>query len=76
MKSMNYESIVTKFNHPILVLAGPGAGKTLLLGDWVKRLIDKGVNPKTITILTFARDATQHIRNKLIDTKDGFGIDS
>jgi DNA helicase-2/ATP-dependent DNA helicase PcrA len=74
MKKIDYEDIVTNFSQPILVLAGPGAGKTYLLGDRVKRLIEKGVNPKTITILTFARDANQHMRNKLMDTIDGFGI--
>jgi len=74
MASSDYESIVTNFIQPILVLAGPGAGKTHLLGDRVKRLLEQGISEKNITILTFARDAKQHMISKLLDPKDGFGM--
>ncbi len=70
----NYEEIVTYINGPTLVLAGPGAGKTYLLGDRVKRLLDSGVPESKITVLTFGRDAKQNMRNKLLDPNDGFGI--
>jgi len=72
--SYDYDSIVTIFDRPTLVLAGPGAGKTFLLGDRVKRLLEAGVNPDAITVLTFARDASLHMQTKLLDTKGGFGI--
>lgn len=74
MESDAYEAIVTTFDRPILVLAGPGAGKTYLLGDRVKRLLDTGVDKDNITVLTFGKDASQHMRNKLLDTEGGFGI--
>jgi DNA helicase-2/ATP-dependent DNA helicase PcrA len=74
MTANDYESIVTITGQPALVLAGPGAGKTHLLGDRVKRLLDAGVDKNKITVLTFGRDASQHMRNKLLDPKDGFGI--
>ena len=70
----SYESVVTIAGQPALVLAGPGAGKTHLLGDRVKRLLATGVDKNGITVLTFGRDASQHMRNKLLDPKDGFGI--
>jgi len=74
MESGAYEAIVTTVDRPTLVLAGPGAGKTYLLGDRVKRLLDAEVDKDNITVLTFGRDASQHMRNKLLDTEVGFGI--
>jgi DNA helicase-2/ATP-dependent DNA helicase PcrA len=74
MTAVDYESIVAEMQRPTLVLAGPGAGKTYLLGDRVKRLIDAGVSPKVITVLTFGKDASQNMRNKLLDTERGFGL--
>lgn len=74
MTTNDYEAIVTIAGQPALVLAGPGAGKTHLLGDRVKRLLNTGVDKTRITVLTFGRDASQHMRNKLLDPEDGFGI--
>ena len=71
---MNYEEIVTNESCPTLVLAGPGAGKTYLLCDRIKRLIDKEVEHDQISVVTFGRDASQNMRNKLLDTQDGFSI--
>jgi len=61
----NYEEIVTNFASPTLVLAGPGAGKTHLLADWIKRLLDNGTDKGIITVLTFGKDANQHMINEL-----------
>lgn len=74
MKNTDYESIVTNFNQPILVLAGPGAGKTHLLADRVTRLIDKGVSEDSITVLTFGKDANLHMKAKLLNKEKGFGL--
>ncbi|MCF7811982.1 ATP-dependent helicase [bacterium] len=74
MIETEYESIVTVRDKPTLVLAGPGAGKTYLLADRVKRLLDSGVSKDEITVLTFNKDANQNLRNKLLDPKDGFNI--
>lgn len=74
MGSDRYEAIVKNVDGPILVLAGPGAGKTYLLADRVKRLLDCGTSQDNITVLTFGRDANHHMRSKLLDTEGGFGI--
>jgi DNA helicase-2/ATP-dependent DNA helicase PcrA len=74
MPATAYEDIVTQMRRPTLVLAGPGAGKTYLLGDRVKRLLDTGVDHSAITVLTFAKDASQNMRNKLLDPVHGFGL--
>ncbi|BDQ33336.1 UvrD-helicase domain-containing protein [Pseudodesulfovibrio portus] len=50
---------------PVLVLAGPGTGKTQTLMGRVGRLMDQGVRPKRILALTFTRRAAQELRNRL-----------
>jgi superfamily I DNA/RNA helicase len=59
MSLKDYEEIVTHFAAPTLVLAGPGAGKTHLLADRVKRLLDSRVDKEKITVITFGRDANR-----------------
>ena len=71
----NYEDIVTHFASPTLVLAGPGAGKTYLLADRVKRLLDGGTDKTSITVLTFGRDANRHMIEELVNPKGDFRIE-
>ena len=70
----SYEDIVERFRSPILVLAGPGAGKTYLLADWIKRLLDRGVDKDKITVLTFGRDANRHMIEELLKPDGHFKI--
>lgn len=44
-------------NGPLLVIAGAGSGKTRTLASRVARLIDDGVSPDRILLLTFTRRA-------------------
>jgi DNA helicase-2/ATP-dependent DNA helicase PcrA len=74
MALSNYEEIVNNFESPTLVLAGPGTGKTHLLADRIKRLLDNGADRKTIMVLTFGTDANQHMINKLTDPNESFNI--
>ena len=50
---------------PVLVLAGPGTGKTQTLMGRVSRLIEEGVTPRRILCLTFTRRAAQEMRDRL-----------
>ncbi len=43
---------------PLLVIAGAGSGKTRTLASRVARLIDDGVSPDRILLLTFTRRAS------------------
>lgn len=70
----DYEEIVTHFASPTLVLAGPGAGKTYLLADRIKRLLNDGVNKNTITVLTFGKDAQRHMKEELLKPDGAFKI--
>ena len=76
MTLKNYEEIVSNYSTPTLIIAGPGTGKTYLLADRIKRLLDKAIDKNTITVLTFGVDASKHMREKLIKTDGDFKIKS
>jgi len=50
---------------PVLVLAGPGTGKTQTLMARVRRLLDAGENPRHILAVTFTRRAAGELRERL-----------
>ncbi|MBL0691265.1 MAG: ATP-dependent helicase [SAR324 cluster bacterium] len=52
-------------NTNALVLAGAGSGKTLTIIERVSYLLDRGVNPKRILVLTFTRRAAQELIDRL-----------
>ncbi|NDV19507.1 AAA family ATPase [Pseudodesulfovibrio sp. JC047] len=49
----------------VLVMAGPGTGKTQTLMGRIDRLIADGVPPKRILALTFTRRAAQELRDRM-----------
>jgi ATP-dependent DNA helicase Rep len=53
---------------PILLLAGPGTGKTYQLAKRMQFLVDEqGVLPDAITVITFTREAASGMRDKIAD---------
>ena len=80
------EKIANHIGGPLIVLAGAGSGKTATLVERVGRLIDQGVSPRSILMLTFSRKAAKEIKNRLearfgfdgedvvVDTFHGFGF--
>ncbi len=50
---------------PILVLAGPGTGKTQTLMGRIASLIEEGEPPRRILALTFTRRAAQEMRDRM-----------
>ena len=49
----------------VLVLAGPGTGKTTTLVSRYKYLINHGMNPEEIICCTFSRKATDEIKSRI-----------
>ena len=50
---------------PAMVLAGPGSGKTLVITQRTKYLIEQcGVNPQRILVITFTKAATLEMRSR------------
>lgn len=75
MSLNSYEDIVTNFGSPTIVLAGPGTGKTYLLADRTKRLLDNGTDKNSITVLAFGVDAKEQMKNTLTDPSNDFKLD-
>ncbi|MEJ5306572.1 MAG: ATP-dependent helicase [Ignavibacteria bacterium] len=66
-----YEAVITT-EGPVLVIAGAGTGKTQTLVYRVARLVESGVNPQSILLLTFTRKAAQEMLRRaasLIDSR-------
>jgi DNA helicase-2/ATP-dependent DNA helicase PcrA len=49
---------------PLLVVAGAGSGKTWTLACRVARLVDRGVSPERILLLTFTRRASREMLSR------------
>lgn len=57
---------------PMLVLAGPGSGKTLVITQRTKTLIEHyGVNPSNILVITFTKAAATEMQERFDKLMDG-----
>ncbi len=50
---------------PLLVLAGPGTGKTTTLVEAIARRIEEGARPDEVLALTFSRKAAEQLRDRV-----------
>lgn len=65
------EAILHK-DGPMLVLAGPGSGKTLVITERTKHLITEyGVNPANILVITFTRAAATEMKERFLRLMSG-----
>jgi DNA helicase-2/ATP-dependent DNA helicase PcrA len=60
LNEAQYEAATT-LDGPILVIAGAGSGKTRTLVYRVARLVESGVNPGRVLLLTFTRKAAEEM---------------
>ena len=59
------EEAIMHRDGPAMVLAGPGAGKTYVITNRVKALIDEyGVKPEQILVVTFSKAATVEMKER------------
>ncbi len=70
----NQRLAATHLGSPLIIIAGPGTGKTTTLIARIEHLIkEQGVAPSHILALTYTRKAAEEIRTRLGSTRDKKG---
>ncbi len=60
-------SVVAHESGPLLVLAGPGTGKTTTMVETIVDLVERrGVRPDEVLALTFSRKAAEQLRDRVV----------
>ncbi|AKB85353.1 ATP-dependent DNA helicase [Methanococcoides methylutens] len=68
----NQQKAVTYTEGPLLILAGPGSGKTFTITEKVVDLTENGLSPEKILALTFSEKAAGEMQER-IESKIGVG---
>ncbi|MBQ0983876.1 ATP-dependent helicase [Streptomyces sp. F63] len=66
-------AVVEHGGGPLLVLAGPGTGKTTTLVETVAARVRRGTDPERILVLTFSRKAAVELRDRMAARLGGHG---
>ena len=59
------QAVVDHPGGPLLVLAGPGTGKTTTLVEAIAARIEAGADPSSVLALTFSRKAAEQLRDRV-----------
>ena len=63
---------VTWTGGPLLVLAGPGSGKTFTITNRILFLMERGTPPEQILVITFTREAAMSMQRRFRELSGGF----
>ena len=62
----NQELAVKTIDGPVLIVAGPGSGKTRTIVERIKYIISQNYSPRGILAVTFTRAAAAEMKKRLI----------
>lgn len=67
LKHLNKEQYeaATTINGPLLIIAGAGTGKTQTLVSRIANMIDEGIEPSSILLLTFTNKAAKEMKDRI-----------
>ena len=58
---------ITHGRHPLMVVAGPGSGKTFVITERICYILDElGADPSSVLVVTFSRAAAAQMRDRFI----------
>lgn len=68
-------AVCEQLDGPVLVIGGPGSGKTTVVRHRYEQLVKNGVDPENILLTTFSRAAAAELRERITtDTGGGTNI--